>query len=32
VTGWRKVSQNGLSYLHLTLKPKGEPRATQTTN
>lgn len=33
VNGWRKVSQNGLAYLSLALRPKWEnATATQTAN
>jgi hypothetical protein len=33
VNGWRKISQNGLAYLSLALKPKQEnATATPTTN
>jgi hypothetical protein len=33
VNGWRKISQNGLAYISLVLKPKSEnARATPTAN
>jgi hypothetical protein len=32
VNGWRKISQNGLAYISLALKPKWENATTATAN